>query len=153
MRPLIKLSALCLSLCLSAGTVLAQDDAIGYIKTVQGDAVVITGGQSAPAVAGAALKRGQTLRTGRDASVGVTLKDNTMLSAGSDSELTVDDFSYAPGTDELKLAVRIAKGSLYYISGVIAKLRPAAVSIKTPTGLIGVRGTELVVQIAQDGKA
>jgi hypothetical protein len=148
MRALIKLSAWCLSLCLSTGAAVAQDDAIGYIKTVQGDAVVVTAGQSVPAVAGAALKRGQTLRTGRDASVGVTLKDNTMLSAGSDSELTVDDFNYAPGTDELKLAIRIAKGSLYYISGVIAKLKPAAVTIKTPTGLIGVRGTELVAHVA-----
>ena len=34
-----------------------------------------------------------------------------------------------------------------YVSGVIAKLQPDAVSVKTPTGTIGVRGTQFVVKV------
>jgi len=142
--------ALGLALCLAAGAAIAQEDTIGFIKTVKGNATVVSGEQSVPAVPGAALKKGQVLKTGRDASIGVMLKDNTMLSTGAHTELAVDDYQYAPGQEQLGLVIRLAKGSLHYISGVIAKLRPESVSIKTPTSLIGVRGTEFVVSVDGD---
>ena len=79
--------------------------------------------------------------------MGVTLKDNTVLSSGPDSDISIDDYAYAPSQDALRLSLRISKGTLHYISGVIAKLRPEAVDIKTPTGIIGVRGTEFAVLV------
>jgi len=142
--------ALGLALCLAAGTALAQDETIGFIKTVKGDATVVTGEQSTPAVPGAALKRGQVLKTGRNASIGVTLKDNTLLSTGANTELAVDNYQYAPGEEQLSLVIRLTKGSLHYISGVIAKLKPENVSIRTPTSVVGVRGTEFVVNVDGD---
>jgi len=132
---------------LSWGSACAQEDVIGTIKTVAGDASVVVSGQSSPAVAGAALRKGYVLKTGSAGSIGVTLKDNTILSAGPDSEIAIDDYAYAPGNDQLKLAVRMARGTLHYISGVIAKLKPESVEIRTPTGMIGVRGTEFVVYV------
>jgi hypothetical protein len=36
-----------------------------------------------------------------------------------------------------------------YVSGVIAKLQPDAVSVTTPTGTIGVRGTNFVVRVEE----
>jgi hypothetical protein len=35
---------------------------------------------------------------------------------------------------------------LHYISGVIAKLKPEAVTVKTPSAIIGVRGTHFLVK-------
>jgi hypothetical protein len=101
-------------------------------------------------VPGAALKRGQVLKTGRNASIGVTLKDNTLLSTGANTELAVDNYQYAPGEEQLSLVIRLTKGSLHYISGVIAKLKPENVSIRTPTSVVGVRGTEFVVNVDGD---
>ena len=43
----------------------------------------------------------------------------------------------------------MSKGSMNYISGVIAKLKPEAVSVKTPTGIIGIRGTQFVVKVEE----
>ena len=139
-----------LTLCLTTGAALAQDETIGFIKTVKGNATVVTAEKSVPAVPGAALKAGQVLKTGRDGSVGVTLKDSTLLSTGANTEFAVDDYQYAPGQQQLSLVIRLTKGSLHYISGVIAKLRPDKVSIKTPTSLIGVRGTEFVVNVDEN---
>ena len=34
-----------------------------------------------------------------------------------------------------------------YVSGVITKLKPEAVKVKTPTGTIGVRGIKFVVKV------
>ena len=124
----------------------AQDAVIGYVKTIEPSAQVVTGGVVEVASVGMALKLGQVLKTGRPGSLGITLKDNTSMSIGPDSELRLDDYLFAPAKDELKLGVRLAKGSMYFISGAIAKLKPEAVTIKTPTGVIGVRGTQFLVK-------
>lgn len=147
MKLSLKALVLCSAAILSSGIAGAQEDVIGYVKTVTGNAVIVVDGQPAAALPGAPLRKGNVLKTGNPGSIGVTLKDNTMLSAGPDSEIALDEYAFTPGDDQLRLALRMVKGTLYYISGVIAKLKPESVDIRTPTGLIGVRGTEFVVRV------
>jgi len=125
----------------------AQSEAIGTVKTVNGEAWITTAGQRVKAQAGTALFLGSQLKTAKNASMGVTFKDNTLMSFGPDTELTVDEYLFAPNEGKLKLGARIDKGSLNYVSGIIAKLKPDAVNVKTPTGTIGVRGTQFLVKV------
>lgn len=125
----------------------AQSEPIGYVKTVTGDAWVSTAGQKVKAQPGTPVLLGSQLTTAKTGTMGVTFKDNTVMSFGPDTELTVDEYLYAPAQGELKLGTRLSKGSLNYVSGVIAKLKPDAVSVKTPGGIIGVRGTQFVVRV------
>ena len=37
-----------------------------------------------------------------------------------------------------------------FVSGVISKLRPESVSVQTPAGLIGVRGTQFVAKVEDE---
>lgn len=143
-------------LALSGAQVSAQNQApnqaqnqevIGYIKTVDANANVVLGGQATPAKPGMALQRGMLLKTGTPGGMGVIFKDSTTLSIGPDTELWVDEYLFTPGKGELKLGASLAKGSLYYISGVIAKLKPESVTVKTPTGMIGVRGTQFLAKV------
>lgn len=127
----------------------AQTEAIGYVKTVTGEAWVTSTGQRVKAAPGSAVVLGSKLQTGPAASLGVSFKDNTLMSFGPDTELTVDEYLYAPAQNELKLSTRLVRGTLNYLSGVIAKLKPDAVSVKTPTGVIGVRGTQFVVKVEE----
>ncbi len=122
-------------------------EAIGYVKTVTGDATVSDGGKAVKAQVGTPIKMGSNLKTGPKSSLGVTFKDNTVMSFGPDTELTVDEYLYAPGKGDLKFGASMTKGSLNVVSGVIAKLRPDAVALKTPTGTIGVRGTNFAVRV------
>jgi len=122
-------------------------EAIGYVKTVSGEATVIDGGKPVRAIAGTTIKLGNSLRTGARASMGVTFKDNTVMSFGPDTEVTVDEYLYAPGKGDLKFGASMARGSLNVVSGVIAKLKPDAVALRTPTGTIGVRGTNFAVRV------
>jgi hypothetical protein len=91
------------------------------------------------------------LRTGAKSSLGVTFRDDTVMSFGSDTELTVDEYLYAPAQGRFRLGASLLRGSLNYVSDLIAKVQPDAVSVKTPTGIIGVRGTRFVVKV--DGSA
>jgi len=124
----------------------AQDDVIGFVKTVGGDATGVTAEKIVKAQPGTPLHIGSILKTGEEGSLGVTFKDNTVMSFGSDTVVTVDEYLYAPATGDLKLVASMAKGTMHYISGVIAKLKPEAVSVKTPTGIIGVRGTRFLAK-------
>lgn len=129
---------------------LADDAVVGYVKTVAGDASVVVAGKANRAEPGTPLQRGDLLKTGKPGSIGVTLKDNTILSIGPDTELVVDDYLYAPAEGQLKLGASMRRGSLNYVSGMIAKLKPESVGIRTPTGNIGVRGTHFVVLVAEE---
>ena len=125
----------------------AQAETVGSVKTVTGDAWVSTGGQRVKAQVGTAVFLGSQLKTAKTGSLGVTFKDSTLMSFGPDTEMTVDEYLFAPLEGKLKLNARLDKGSLNYVSGVIAKLRPDAVNVKTPTGTIGVRGTQFLVKV------
>jgi hypothetical protein len=120
---------------------------VGYVKTVTGEAFVITAGQSVKALPGTAVLLGSLLKTAPASTLGVTFKDNTLMSFGPDTEMSVDEYLYAPAEGDLKLSTRLTRGSLNYVSGVIAKLKPTAVTVKTPTGIIGVRGTQFVAKV------
>lgn len=125
----------------------AQTEAVGSVKNVTGEAWVSTGSQRTRAQVGTTVYLGSQLKTAKNGAMGVTFKDNTLMSFGPDTELTVDEYLFAPNEGKLKLGARLDKGSLNYVSGVIAKLKPDAVNVKTPTGTIGVRGTQFLVKV------
>ena len=125
----------------------AQAQTVGSVKTVTGDAWVSTAGQRVKAQVGTTVYLGSQLKTAKTGAMGVTFKDNTLMSFGPDTEMTVDEYLFAPLEGNLKLNARLDRGSLNYVSGVIAKLRPDAVNVKTPTGTIGVRGTQFLVKV------
>jgi hypothetical protein len=132
---------------LALGLPVQAQEAIGYVKNVTGDASVVTAGKSVKAAVGTPVHQGSILKTAAKSSMGVTFKDETVMSFGPDTELTVDEYLYAPSQGKLKMGSKLTKGSLNYVSGVIAKLQPDAVTVGTPTGTIGVRGTQFVAYV------
>jgi hypothetical protein len=124
-----------------------EDSPVGFVKTVSGAAFVVTHGKSSRAFVGSAVVQGSILKTGAGSAMGVTFKDNTLMSFGPDTELRVDEYLYSPTEGKLKFGSRLVRGTLNYVSGVIAKLRPDGVTVNTPTGMIGVRGTQFVAKV------
>jgi hypothetical protein len=126
------------------------DEAIvGYVKTMTPQAFLIRGAKTEPAKVGDAVYAGTLVKTDAKGSLGLTLKDNTVLSFGPDTEFEVTGFVYQPSEEQLKLDMNLLKGTLHYISGVIAKLKPSAVKLNTPVGIIAVRGTRFVVKVEE----
>jgi hypothetical protein len=148
MRAGILLLGLLFSLCVRAEG--EASEPIGYVKTASGEAYVVTAQVRTAAQPGTPVYQGSQLQTGPQGSIGVTFKDETVMSCGPDTELTIDEYLYAPSQDKLKLVSSLIKGSLNYVSGVIARLKPDAVSVKTPTGTIGIRGTQFVAKVEQE---
>ena len=152
-RPSPRLFLVAAGLAFSAwsGVALAQATApVGFVKNVTGAATVTTDGKVVDAQPGTPLHQGSSLKTAAQSSMGVMFKDNTMMSFGPSTELTVEDYLYEPSEGKLKLGARMGKGTLNYVSGVIAKLQPEAVTVKTPTGMIGVRGTQFLLKVSEE---
>lgn len=143
------LTSITLAVILYSGMATANTP-IGYVKTVTGDATVTTAERVTKAVPGTPVFEGSQLKTSAKGSLGVTFKDETVMSFGPDTELTVDQYLYAPSQGKLKFGSKLAKGSMNYVSGVIAKLQPDAVTVGTPTGTIGVRGTQFAVRVEEE---
>jgi hypothetical protein len=72
-----------------------------------------------------------------------------MLSAGPNSVLVLNKFTFNTTTHAGALDARVQRGTLSVISGKIAKANPDAVVFSTPDITLGVRGTEFIVDAGQ----
>lgn len=122
---------------------------IGQIKVLRGSVTVERQGQALPARVGLPLEAADVLRTGADGSVGVTMRDNTLLSAGPNSVLALERFEFDATTSAGRFDSRLQRGTLAVVSGRIAKQSPQAMSVRTPSAVLGVRGTEFVVAVEE----
>lgn len=120
---------------------------MGYVKTVAGVSLIVRSGDRESAAAGQPLFEKDVLETGGDGALGVTLKDNTLLSLGPNSSLALESYLLQPDRDSYSLITRITRGTVQYMSGLIAKLSPDSVQIKTLSATLGVRGTRLLVRV------
>ena len=127
----------------------AEDGPIGYVKNVAGEAFVTSSGREQQAEVGSPVYVGSVLRTGKKGSMGVTFRDDSLMSFGPDTVLKVDEYLYAPAQGKLKFGSKLSRGSMNYVSGVISKLQPGAVAVDTPAGTIGTRGTQFVVRVEE----
>jgi hypothetical protein len=119
----------------------------GMVKTSKGLVSIERDGKNLPAVVGTPVLVADKIRTGTDASVGVTLRDNTLLSAGPNSLIVIDKFVFDGTTQDGKMSIGIRKGTLSVATGKIAKRAPESVDFHTPTSVLGVRGTEFVIEV------
>jgi hypothetical protein len=126
-----------------AGASMAAD--MGYVKVVKGTVTIERGGHAIPVAVGAPVQAGDVVRTTANASVGITLVDDTLLSAGPNSVLTLHTLDYDPSLRNGRFDATLGAGTLAVVSGRIAKQSPEAMTLRTPLAILGVRGTEFAV--------
>jgi len=122
---------------------------IGQIKVAKGQVTIERDRQSLQGAVGMRLQSSDVLKTGEDGSVGITMTDNSLLSAGPNSILSFDRYEFDATTQQGKFDASLQKGSLSVVSGRIAKQSPDAMIVRTPATILGVRGTEFVVSAGE----
>lgn len=149
-RPALFALALVMSI-ISAQAARAQQPAqAGIVKVLQGDVKVQHQGQDSAASVGLRLYPGDRVVTGVDAAAGITLRDDTLMSLGPKSTFVLEDFAFNESAGDGKIAVRLAKGTLRYVSGLIGKHSPQSQQVSTPTATIGIRGTDFIVEVTDE---
>ena len=129
--------------CLVAPAALAQER-IGQAALVHNSLVRVATAGATAVNAGDDVIRRETLRTGNDSSARLAFIDNTNLSMGPASTVTLDRFVYDPNPDAQQAAMNLGKGAFRFLTG---KLDKKAYEIRTPVAVLGVRGTVLDILV------
>jgi hypothetical protein len=119
----------------------AAQEAIGTVSRIQGEASGTRGDTTRTLGLNASVFSNEVLSTGAAARLEVTFADNTQVTLAENARLTLDEYLFDPGTGRGGIRFRLT-GALLFISGQVAKLASANVSVVTPAAAIGIRGTQ-----------
>lgn len=145
LRPITAVAlALCASLA-SAQTATADTGRAGTFKQVQGEVRLGKEGTPAPH-SGDAVRASERITTGRNGAASVVLRDGTVLTLGPNTTANLSQFQYDATTQEGNVALDLLQGSLRVVTGLLAKINPDRFKVKTPTAVVGVRGTDFIVE-------
>lgn len=89
----------------------------------------------------------ETVTTGPDSSTALLFLDQTRLQIGANSSVVLDRYVYDPETGEGEAIVEFGQGIFRFISGEMPK---EEVTLRTPTTVMAIRGTTLIVYVAPD---
>jgi hypothetical protein len=124
---------------------------VATVKTLDGPATVERGGRTVALAIGMGLQQSDTVVTGKSSTVGLGFEDEALVSLGPNSRLLIDRFQFdrggASGHDGGEFHTTLSRGRMAVVSGRIAKSRIDAMKVRTPTALLGVRGTEFIVDV------
>ena len=81
-------------LAASGSAAKADNSQVAQIKTVSGQAEIVRNGARTAAKIGDPLFEKDTIETGGDGAIGITFIDNTVMSAGPNSEIVLEDYKF-----------------------------------------------------------
>jgi hypothetical protein len=128
-----------------SGAALAAD--VGLVKVAKGDVRIERAGAKLPATVGMGLITSDVIVTGADGSAGITFTDNSLVSVGPGSVFAIDKYSFDTTTHAGEFQGSLKQGRLAAVSGKMVKQSPESMKIRTPSSIMGVRGTEFLVQV------
>jgi hypothetical protein len=123
---------------------------IGVISAGIGD---ISNQKNEKLSTGSKIYFGDTILVKAKSNAQILLLDETALTVGEKSELTIDEFIYDPKSKIGKIVSNIKIGTVRVITGEISKKNPDNLEVNVPTGSVGARGTEFVVVTESDEKS
>lgn len=143
------LSALCLWLLTAAAY--AAD---GTVLFAAGNVAIYRNGQPLPIKEGDAVQSGDAFSTGSDGIVRWKMSDGSYYAIGQNTQMTIANYhlpeaSEPPSTGLVLL--RLFKGALRTATGLIGHRNPSGWAMKTPTATLGVRGSELIAVVDDNG--
>ena len=128
-----------------AGTAMAAD--IGLVKVAKGSVQIQRGAAKVPATVGTGIQASDVILTGADGAAGITFTDNSLVSVGPNSVFAIDKYAFDTTTHQGEFEGNLKQGRLAAVSGKMVKQSPESMKIRTPSAIMGVRGTEFVVQV------
>jgi len=131
-------------------SITSANEFIGVIAAGVGD---ILNQKNEKLSTGSKIYFGDTIITKAKSNVQILLLDETALTLGEKSEVTIDEFIYDPQSKIGKIVSNIKIGTVKIITGEISKKNPDNLEVNIPTGSVGARGTEFVVVTESDEKS
>lgn len=121
---------------------LTDESPVGAVDEVTGDATITrTDGSTETISIGTHVYQGDIIETNSDGAVNITFTDDSSFAVSEDARLAIDEYVFDPSTESGQTDFSVLKGVFVYTSGLIGRDDPDDVTIDTPVGSIGIRGT------------
>ncbi|HUA51975.1 MAG TPA: FecR domain-containing protein, partial [Candidatus Sulfotelmatobacter sp.] len=134
----------------AAGAGAAQP--IGRVDTVTGGVTAQhVDGSVATLAQGDPVYQKDLISTQAGAKVALVFADKTTFALGESGQLRLDELVYNPAGHSGTMAVSMLKGAFAFVSGDIAGTQADAMTVRTPVGTIGIRGTAVAGTIDPNG--
>ena len=118
------------------------NESVGFVQEITGSATITRqDGSSEPLTMGAEIFQGDVIQTSENGAVNLSFTDETQFAISENSHLTIDEYVYDPATESGVTDFSVLQGVFVYTSGAIGRDDPDDVTINTPRGSIGIRGT------------
>ncbi|MBI1397587.1 MAG: hypothetical protein GC151_16560 [Betaproteobacteria bacterium] len=100
---------------------------------------------------GSTVRSGDTVFTQPESRVVIEMQDGARLTIRPSSQFRIENYRYVPDKpQEDNMFLRLVKGGLRTLTGLLGKRRPTAFQLNTGTATIGVRGTDFLTRICED---
>jgi len=116
----------------------AAGSTVGIVTKVENQAEV--GGVAA--AVGSPVHMNDTLRTGANARLQVTFRDNTNLTLGENATVAVDRYVFDPDAGVGEATLSATKGALRVVTGRLSEMPNKDIKVSTPFAALAVRGTD-----------
>lgn len=149
----VLLAALAVCTPLFAQTPPAAPTQAGKIDLAEGDAKIIpVSGAVRAAKAGDVVNEGDTLVTGKDGEVHVTMQDTAFIAVRPATRLQILKYK-AEGGEADSAVLKLVVGGFRAVTGWIGKYNRSGYRVQTPTATIGVRGTDHEPRYVPEGSS
>jgi len=118
----------------------------GKVANLEGTATVLRNGVTIPLGPGDEVDMGDVVQTGAESRLEIAFQDNSEMTMGDNSKLSVDDFVFEPTGSQNKARFSWLQGAFQWLSSEIGKKEDYDTQIDVEFGEIGIRGTEFVAQ-------
>jgi trimeric autotransporter adhesin len=102
-------------------------------------------------VIGQEIVHDEQISTGGGGQTQILFLDESAMTVGPNSDVTIDNFVYDPNTGKGQLAMSATKGVMRFVGGKLSK-NEDSVSLRTPSAVIGIRGGVFLANVAASGQ-
>ena len=127
-----------------------EDEPIGYVRGIKGQAEVLRDGEVVALANDAAILLGDIVSTEEGSSIFIEFTDKMEFRLGAEASFTVDAYTYDEVSSKGLQVLSVIAGAFSYVSGFIAGESPASVRLHTPYGTIGIRGTNILGKVDEE---
>jgi len=132
-----------------AGELPESSEEIGRVVNLGGEVTAVRAdGTRVTLNVGDPVYQGDILDTADGSGLGIVLADGTSLSMGDDARMVLDEMVYDPGNQDGSISLSVMKGIFTMVSGEVSKTDPDAMQVHTPTATIGIRGTQIGLDLS-----
>jgi len=112
-------------------------ESVGTVTKIENQAQIGTRN----AAVGSSVFMNDRLRTGANARLEVTFRDNSVLTLGEKANVVVDRYVFNPDKGSADVILNATQGALRFAGGKIEQMHQKNIVVNTPNAALAVRGT------------